>query len=390
MLATNYSGAADVTNPWPRCGEIDVTESQGQTPGDVLGTIHKDSNSSPGNDSAIGGQGTFSAGDGTTNFHTYALSWAYTSNSVANQATISFGIDSNAPYETITQHWTSSIGPYPTPFNHPFYIIMNLAVGGTFFTNNPSVATINAASTFPAEMDIQYVRVYQDVPALVATGVSPSSGCLSGGTPITITGSNFFSGATVTIGGVPATSVVFVNTNKLTAVTPANSAGALNVAVQLPYISPTGTNMVTSTLTNAFTYTPGPSFGGLSNAIPAVNAATLSWSAASGTAPITYNVYEATTSGGENYAAPLLTTNSLSAFITPLSLGSNCSTTYYFVVRAVDGCGNNDGNTVEMSVQLLSPVPHVRRPRRRHTRDRSRDPELVCCFRYITDDVQCL
>jgi IPT/TIG domain-containing protein/glycosyl hydrolase family 16 len=364
MLATNYSGTTGVTNSWPECGEMDVMESQGQTPGDVLGTIHKDSNGNQGNDSPIGGQYNFPAGDGTTNFHTYVLSWGYITNSVVNQATISFGVDNNTPYENITQHWTSSIGPYPTPFNHPFYIIMNCAVGGTFFTNNPSVAMINAASTFPAEMDIQYVRVYQNVSALAVTGVSPTNGCQVGGTAITITGSNFFSGATVTVGGVLASNVVFVNTNKITAVVPPNPAGAMNVAVQLPYISPTGTNtdtfttnLVTSTLTNAFTYTPGPSFGGLSSATPAVNAATLSWSAASGTAPITYNVYEATTSGGENYASPLLTTNGLSAFITPLSLGSNCSTTYYFVVRAVDGCGNTDGNTDEMSVQLVAPGP---------------------------------
>jgi hypothetical protein len=361
MLATNYSGASNPTNNWPECGEMDVCESMGSTPGDVLGTIHKSAANSGTTDASIGGQYNFPSGDGTTNFHTYVLSWGYITNSLVNQATISFGVDNNTPYENITQHWTTSIGPYPTPFNHPFYIIMNCAVGGTFFSNNPSVATINAASTFPAEMDIQYVRVYQNVPALAVTGVSPSGGCQVGGTAITITGSNFFSGATVTVGGVLASNVVFVNTNTITAVVPPNPAGAMNVAVQLPYISPSGTNemttMVTSTLTNAFTYNPGPSFGGLSSATPAVNAATLSWSAASGTAPITYNVYEATTSGAENYGSPLLTTNSLSAFITPLSLGSNCSTTYYFVVQAVDGCGNTDGNTNELPVQLFSPGP---------------------------------
>jgi beta-glucanase (GH16 family) len=348
MLATNYSGGSNVTNHWPQCGEIDVMESMGSTPGDVLGTLHKDSSSSPGTDQATGGQFNFPAGDGTTNFHTYVLSWS--SNS------ITFGVDSNAPYKTITS-WSSSIGPFPTPFNHPFYIIMNLAVGGTFFAGDPSVATINAASTFPAEMDIDYVRVYQDVPSLLVTGVSPTGGCMNGGTHITISGSNFLSSATVTIGGVPASSIVFVNTNTLMAVTPPNSAGAMNVAVQMQYISPTGTNTLTGTLTNAFTYAPAPSFGGLSGATPVINAATLTWSAASGTAPITYSVFEATSSGGENYASPILITNGLSVFITPLSLGSNCSTTYYFVVRAVDGCGNNDGNTVEQSVQLLAPGP---------------------------------
>ncbi|HUJ72922.1 MAG TPA: family 16 glycosylhydrolase [Verrucomicrobiae bacterium] len=341
MLATNFAGGTNPTNHWPQCGEIDVCESKGSTPGDVLGTLHKDSSGSPGNDSANGGQYNFPAGDGTTNFHTYVLSW------VSNS--ISFSVDNNAPYKTITS-WSSSIGPYPTPFNHPFYIIMNLAVGGTFFSDNPSVATINANDTFPAEMDIDYVRVYQDVPPLLATGVSPTNGCMNGGTPITISGSNFLSGATVTIGGVPATSVVFVNTNTLTAVTPANSAGPMNVAVQMQYISPTGTNTLTATLTNAFTYTPGPSFGGLTSATPASNGATLTWSAASGTAPITYEVFEATSSGAENYASPVLVTNVTSVLVAPLS----CSNTYFFVVRAVDGCGNTDGNTVEQSAPLSS------------------------------------
>jgi hypothetical protein len=356
MLATNYSGTAGVTNSWPECGEMDVMESQGQTPGDVLGTIHKTSYNSGTTDTYIGGQYNFPAGDGTTNFHTYVLSWAYTSNSLQNQATISFGVDTKTPYETITSWVNSSIGPYPTPFNHPFYIIMNLAVGGTFFTNNPSAATINAASTFPAEMDIQYVRVYQNVSALAVTGVSPSNGCQVGGTAITITGSNFFSGATVTVGGVPASNVVFVNTNKITAVVPPNPAGAMNVAVQLPYIGPTATNqdtfttnLVTSTLTNAFTYASAPSFAGLGSATAATGGATLSWSTASGTSPISYDVFEATASGGENFGSPTLTTSGLSTFISSLS----CTSTYYFVVRAVDGCGDSDTNTVERSVQPL-------------------------------------
>jgi beta-glucanase (GH16 family) len=356
MLATNYAGGSNATNHWPECGEIDMVESKGSTPNINLATLHKDSSGNPGVDSASGASLTFSTGDGNTNFHSYVMQWG--------SGGFNFSIDSNTvhyvPNSGTINSWSSSIGPFPTPFNHPFYLIMNLAVGGQF-VGNPSTLTINSSSTFPSEMDVDYVRVYQDVPALQATGVSPTNGCASGGTAFTISGSNFLTNTTVTIGGVPATSVVFVNSNELTAVTPANSSGPMNVTVSAPYIGPSGTNevttVVTSTLTNAFTYAAGPSFGGLSGATPAVNAATLSWSAASGTAPITYNVYEATASGGENYASPLLTTNSLSAFITPLSLGSNCSTAYYFVVRSIDGCGVTDGNTNELPVQLNSPGP---------------------------------
>jgi hypothetical protein len=353
LLATNYAGGSNATNHWPECGEIDVMESKGSTPNKASGTLHHDTSGSPGNDDPQGGTYTYPSGDGTTNFHTYVLSWATNS--------IGFGIDTNALYYNLTS-WSSSIGAFPAPFNHPFYIIVNLAVGGTYFsTPPPSNQTIISSSTFPAEMDLMYVRVYQNVQPLQISGVSPTNGCMSGGATITISGSNFLTNSTVTVGGVPATSVVFVNTNTLRAVTPANVSGPMSVVVSAPYIGPSGTNevttIVTSTLTNGFTYFPGPSFAGLASATPATSAATLTWSAASGSGPFTYDVFETTTRGGENYASPLLTTNSLSAFITPLSLGSNCSTTYYFVVEAVDSCGVNDGNTNELAVQLLQPGP---------------------------------
>jgi len=95
--------------------------------------------------------------------------------------------------------------------------------------------------------------LYDDVPPFKPLGSVLPAVVRAGGTPITITGTNFFSGASVTVGGVPATTVVFVNSNTLTAVTPANSAGVQNVAVSGPYVSSTGTNILTSTLTNAFT-----------------------------------------------------------------------------------------------------------------------------------------
>ncbi len=347
LLGTNNPSVG-----WPACGEMDVMESMGSTPGSVSGTIHKDSSGNPGVDLPVGGDFNFPSGDGTTNFHTYVLQWGV--NTAGNSATISFGVDTNAPHETITS-WSSSLGAYPEPFNQPFYLIMNMAVGGTF-VGNPSISTINSSSTFPAEMDIDYVRVYQDVPLFVVKSVTPSNGCASGGIPITITGVNFMTNATVTVGGVPATSVAFVNTNTLTAVTPANSPGPATVSVIIPYITPTGTNMFSGNLVNAFTNTPAPTFTGLTSATLGAGGATLTWPAASGSGTISYNVYESTTSGGENFASPVLTTNSLSAFIAPLSLGSNCSTTYYFVVRAVNGCGT-DTNTVEQSVNLVAPRP---------------------------------
>ncbi|MEW5937690.1 MAG: hypothetical protein AB1665_07725, partial [Candidatus Thermoplasmatota archaeon] len=70
----------------------------------------------------------------------------------------------------------------------------------------------------------------------------------------------------------------------------------------------------------------------------------LAWLAASDpSTPITYNIYRATTSGGQNFAVPTASTTALTYTDTGLTLG----TTYYYVVRAEDAYGNEDTNTVE-------------------------------------------
>jgi hypothetical protein len=66
---------------------------------------------------------------------------------------------------------------------------------------------------------------------------------------VTINGTNFASGASVTFGGTAATSVVVVSAIKITAKTPAHAAGAVNVTV-------TNTNTASGTLTNGFLYSP--------------------------------------------------------------------------------------------------------------------------------------
>ncbi len=65
-------------------------------------------------------------------------------------------------------------------------------------------------------------------------GVSPSSGTAAGGTAVTITGSNFAAGATVSFGGIPATNVTVVTSTSITATTPAHAAGAVTVTVTNP------------------------------------------------------------------------------------------------------------------------------------------------------------
>jgi beta-glucanase (GH16 family) len=344
MLATNYSGGTNPTNNWPECGEIDVMENKGSAPTKEQSTLVYDNAGSPGSQIFNSGTFTFPAGDGVTNFHTYVISWS--SNS------ISFSVDSNVAWRTIST-WTSSVGSFPTPFNHPFYLIMNLAVGGNF-VGTPSVATVNGATTFPGEMQVDYVRVYEDTNGVFGppgvTSIVPNNGCQGGGTFITINGSNFVSGTTVSIGALACTNIV-VTTNAITCFTP-GSATASSKSVVLTYPDTTTTN-----ITHGYTYNGPPAFAGLAGITPAVGGATLTWSTATGgTAPVVYKVYEATSTGGENFGSPVLTTSSLSAFFS-LNPGTNCTNTYYFVVRTSDGCNATDGNSVELSVQPISPAP---------------------------------
>ena len=84
------------------------------------------------------------------------------------------------------------------------------------------------------------------------TAVSPTTGPTTGGTTITLSGSNFVSGATVRVGGALCTNITFVSTSTITAKTPVGTAGAQSVQIQ----NPDGRNF---TLPSAFTYTSATS-----------------------------------------------------------------------------------------------------------------------------------
>jgi beta-glucanase (GH16 family) len=137
MLGTNISGVG-----WPDCGEIDVLENTGTNSFMVQSSIH------------YGGDGTavynFFDGGAITNFHTYTLDW--TTNSLL------FYIDGHL-FETQTGNWGNGDGASPFPFNQPFFLVMNMAVGGNY-VGNPSKTDINANTVFPAEVLVDYVRIY--------------------------------------------------------------------------------------------------------------------------------------------------------------------------------------------------------------------------------------
>jgi len=151
------------------------------------------------------------------------------------------------------------------------------------------------------------------------TNVSPNSGSTTGGTAVTITGTNFAAGTTVKFGATATTGVVIVNATTITATTPANSAGAVTVTV---------TNSIgqTGTLANAFTYiapptvtsvspTSGSTAGGTAIAVRGANfasGATVKFGTATATSVVVTNstTITATTPAGTAGAVTVTVTNS--------------------------------------------------------------------------------
>ena len=94
-------------------------------------------------------------------------------------------------------------------------------------------------------------------PAPTVTSITPNTGTVTGGTAVTITGTGFLTGATVSLGGTAATNVNVVSDTSITATTAAHAAGAVSVTV-------TNTDTQTGSLNNGYTYTasdPAPTVG---------------------------------------------------------------------------------------------------------------------------------
>jgi beta-glucanase (GH16 family) len=136
-------GDCDV-NPWPQCGEIDIMEYLGDQPTTIFGTVH-----GPG----YSGGESISKEYNLTNdrfdngFHIFGIEWG--------PDFINYYVDGDL-YQSITPatvaEETNGAGEWV--FDHPFYIVLNVAVGG----NLPG--SPNSDTTFPQRMLVDYVRVY--------------------------------------------------------------------------------------------------------------------------------------------------------------------------------------------------------------------------------------
>jgi len=131
MLGKNMSQVG-----WPACGEVDIME-QINSEGKNHGTMHWDKNGH----SKYGGTVVCSVNQ----FHVYSIEWTVNS--------IKWFLDGNKYWEGNIKDSINSTGE----FHKPFYLILNLAIGGSW-PGNPNSSTI-----FPDTMSVDYVRVYKDV-----------------------------------------------------------------------------------------------------------------------------------------------------------------------------------------------------------------------------------
>lgn len=128
MLGSNISNVG-----WPACGEIDIMEHKGSQLNTIYGTLHY-----PGHSGGSANGATTVISNATTEFHKYKAEW--------DASTIKIYVD-DVLFHTVAN--SSSL-----PFNQNFFIILNVAMGGTFAGPvDPAFAN--------ATMEVDYVRVYQ-------------------------------------------------------------------------------------------------------------------------------------------------------------------------------------------------------------------------------------
>lgn len=136
MLGANFE---DIE--YPKAGEIDIMEYVGKEPDKIHATIHFPWDNQNG---IMSNGGSRTLSDASENYHIYSVSWS--------PEKIEFLID-NSVYHSFT---IDDAGVENNPFRKPFYLIINLALGGNWAGEvDPGI--------FPQTFFIDYVRVYKEI-----------------------------------------------------------------------------------------------------------------------------------------------------------------------------------------------------------------------------------
>lgn len=154
----------DEYGTWAASGEIDIMESWGSRPNVVAGTIHYGEGWP--NNKYTGKEFEFPKNRGIDKWHTYALEW--------EPGELRWYVDGEL-YQTQNKWYSKGKDnaanfSYPAPFDQEFYLVMNLAVGGWFD------GEVDETTKFPAQMEVDYVRVYDLKKGDYREPVEPVSG----------------------------------------------------------------------------------------------------------------------------------------------------------------------------------------------------------------------
>lgn len=133
-------GHGSPVTPWPDCGELDIMENKGSEVSTSSSAIHGPGYSG---NTPFAHRHTLSQGKLTDDFHTFAVEW--------DSAQARFFVDDSVHY-VVTREQIQKYGK--SILDQPFFVILNLAVGG-HFDGDPRSDAI-----FPATMLVDYVRVY--------------------------------------------------------------------------------------------------------------------------------------------------------------------------------------------------------------------------------------
>jgi autotransporter-associated beta strand protein len=149
--------ASEAYGGWAASGEIDIMEARGQDPTRVAGTIHY-GGSWPNNVWSETVR-TLPVGQTIADFHTYALEW-----DISPTPALRWYVD-DIQYAARTNWWSTG-GAFPAPFDKPFSLLLNVAVGGNY------VGAPNASTPFPGTMLVDYVRVSTAAPPAIVFNVA--------------------------------------------------------------------------------------------------------------------------------------------------------------------------------------------------------------------------
>lgn len=142
MLGSGFEqDAPDPEHQWPNVGEIDIMEYVGRKPDLVIGTVHGPGYAGVGGKSQWNRQ-EFEIGD---DFHTFAVDWDAQGIRWFFDGEMYFEV---GPEDLVEREWV---------FDRPFFIVLNLALGGTLGGN------ISLDLEFPVEYYVDYVRAYQPI-----------------------------------------------------------------------------------------------------------------------------------------------------------------------------------------------------------------------------------